>query len=249
MLIASWIAFAVRPDPPVPVDGPIRRLRLSAGVRGSCGRVTRDSHLAREPLFDPACAYVAGWSQPPDGEPTPLMKVPFSLVLAATLAACGGSPAAVTDPTESPAPTSAPTAEPTSTAETTPRATRTARPATPRPATGEVTLDIAVWDDTAANPPPADAEIWVRGEGSWFPDLSFGGDSRALGEYSVGEPGEFYIYPDGRGGSELRVEFVMTPDMVPISGSAQAQTTVEIHDSEVVVIGMAIPDIEATFTR
>lgn len=175
------------------------------------------------------------------------MKLPLLVSLVVGLSGCAGSSGSPTgEPTTSPSPAETPT--PTSpAATTTPRTTPP--PATPEPIAGEVILEIAVWDDTASNPPASDAEVWVRGEGSWYPDLSFGADNRQLGEYRVGEPGEFFIYPDGRSGVEIQVEFVMTADMVPISGSTQAQTVVEIHDSEVVVTGMAIPQLEETYSR
>lgn len=175
------------------------------------------------------------------------MRLPSILLVAIVLAGCGSA-----DTLESPDVTTEPTPELTPAISPTPRPSTpppSPDPATPIPAAGDVTLEIAVWDDTSTNPPAADAEIWVRGEGSWFPDLTFGGDSRDLGDYPLGEPGEFFIYPDGRSGVEIRVEFVMTEEMLPISGSTQAQTTVEIHDAEVVVIGMAIPGTEATYDR
>ena len=54
---------------------------------------------------------------------------------------------------------------------------------------------------------------------------------RQFGTYSVGERGEFLVYPDGPGGSEIRVEFEMQPEM--ISGSTQARSVVEIRDQRV----------------
>ncbi len=104
---------------------------------------------------------------------------------------------------------------------------------------------MTVTDDTEQRPP--EVEIWVRGQGSWYPDLTFGGDVRELGEYPVGEAGEFFVYPDGRDGAEVRVEFVMTPEM--ISGSDRAMTRVEVYDDEVLVWGEAIPGFEQRFDR
>ena len=75
----------------------------------------------------------------------------------------------------------------------------------------------------------------------------FGGDMRQFGKYPVGEPNEFIIYPDGREGTEVRVEFVMQPDM--ISGSDRARTAIEISDTAIVVIGQAIPGVRNSFPR
>jgi hypothetical protein len=47
--------------------------------------------------------------------------------------------------------------------------------------------------------------------------------------------------------ARLRVEFVMQTDM--ISGSDRAKTTIGIGDTEVEVIGEAIPGISKTFSR
>jgi hypothetical protein len=127
-----------------------------------------------------------------------------------------------------------------------PTATRTSA-ATPAPARQTVVLDIAVFDDSVDRPLADDFEVWVRGSGSWYPDVEFGADSRTFGEYQVGEADEFYIYPDGRDATEVRVEFTMQPDM--IAGSDMARTLVEVTDSEVIVIGLAIPDQEQRFSR
>lgn len=108
-------------------------------------------------------------------------------------------------------------------------------------------LEIAVYDDTSSRPLPSTLEIWVEGAGSWFPDMTFGADAKELGSFAIGEPGEFYIYPDGRGGSEIRVAFEMTSEM--ISGSAMSQTIVAISDSDVTVTGQAIPGTEQVYPR
>ena len=110
-----------------------------------------------------------------------------------------------------------------------------------------VVLDIFVSDWTESVPPGDRFEIWVEGSGSWFPDLERRIDSRYFSAYPVGQPGEFFVYPDGRDGTELRVEFVMTSDM--ISGSYRATTYVQVWDGHVLVWGEAIPDFERQFDR
>lgn len=111
-------------------------------------------------------------------------------------------------------------------------------------------LEIAVSDSTDRNLPADDMEIWVRGFGSWYPDLQFGGDGpQATAEFPAGElrTSDFYVYPDGREGSEILVEFRMMDDM--ISGSDQARTWVEIYDTYVEVSGQAIPGGVRTYDR
>lgn len=162
-----------------------------------------------------------------------------TLVLAGMLAtAC----ASVSTSTPAPAPTPVPplTATPAPSAVAAP----SARVATPEAAT-RVLLDVAVSDLTERRSP--DVEIWVRGHGSWYPDLEFGGDVTHLGSFPVGEPDEFFVYPDGRDGKEVGVPFEMKADM--ISGSDRDRTHVEIHDKSVVVWGTAIRDFEITKKR
>ncbi len=106
-------------------------------------------------------------------------------------------------------------------------------------------LEIVVFDWTE-NVPPGDVLVGVGNE-SWQPNLEFGGDLREFGEYKIGLPGSFEVYPDGIGDTQIVVEFVMTDEM--ISGSVMSQTHVEIYDTEILVWGQAIPGLEETFDR
>ena len=91
-----------------------------------------------------------------------------------------------------------------------------------------IDLRIGVYDDTEKRPLQSGIlangkqdnriEFWVRGLGSWYPDLHSGGDVNTLGSFPVGEQQELFIYPDGRDGKEIRVLFRMTKEMN--SGSA-----------------------------
>ncbi len=140
----------------------------------------------------------------------------------------------------------APTPAPTPTGETfraTPTSTPempSAAPVAPRPETRA--LRVAVTDDTDG---PlgglGKVEVWVRGHGSWYPDLRFGGDVRTFDGFTLGKhDGDFFVYPDGRDGAEVRVLLDVPADM--ISGSVRDMVMVEIHRRKVVVIGVPIPD-------
>lgn len=121
----------------------------------------------------------------------------------------------------------------------------------------EIELRIAIFDDSAERPlisglgtsanSGSRAELWVRGYGSWFPDLEFGGDGNTLGSFPIGEEHEFFVYPDGRDGREIRVVFRMTADM--ISGSDRDMIQIGISDTTVTVSGTAIRDFEQQFER
>src|SRR5680860_354379 len=102
----------------------------------------------------------------------------------------------------------------------------------------KVLLEIAVWDEMEKSSAHNRMEIWVKGYGSWFPDLKYGGDKHSLGEFTVGGENEFFFYPKGRDGIEIKVPFKMTNEM--ISGSDQAQTIISVYDNKVEVFGQAI---------
>jgi hypothetical protein len=107
-------------------------------------------------------------------------------------------------------------------------------------------LEIAVFDWTSG-PPPPEPQV-VLGDQSWAPDLECGGDGpESFGSFQVGEPGTFVVYPDGIGGTEIVVGFVMTDEM--ISGSDMSLTHVEIYDKTVLVWGQATPEFEVEFAR
>ena len=165
------------------------------------------------------------------------------------------TPTVAVTPTVEPtgAPTLEPTPEPTPPPTPEPTPTPTASP-TPDSGNGqpgdaqEIDLRVSVFDDSVDRP-LENFEVWVRGYGSWYPDLTFGGDVNTLGAFPVGELQEqnFFIYPDGRDGTEIRVEFEMTADM--ISGSVRDTVIVDVSDTTVTVTGTAIPGITQEFER
>lgn len=137
--------------------------------------------------------------------------------------------------------------EPTTTLETVPTETSVLGNAEVGSGADEVVLELSVFDWTESNPPGA--VTIVIGDQTWNPDLGFGGDGRELGEFEVGVPNSFTVYPDGPGGRGIEIEFVMTEEMAAKSGSDEMMTHVEIHDSEVQAWGHAIPGFEAYYDR
>ena len=110
----------------------------------------------------------------------------------------------------------------------------------------EMSVKLIVWDDTESN--AADnLEIWVKGTGSWYPDLDFGGDTKVTEPFPVYEPQELFIYPDGRDGIEIKVIFTTTKDM--ISGSDRDALIVAIEDNGVIITSVIIDGIEQVFSR
>lgn len=118
---------------------------------------------------------------------------------------------------------------------------------TPAPQPAQtVPLRVALWDDTDTRSAPG-FELWVRGHGSWYPDLSSGGDAKVLGEFPVDALQDLFLYPDGRNGRELVVQFRMTADM--IGGSDRDTLMVRVDDGSVEVVGTAIPETSVMFER
>ncbi|MGB7294206.1 MAG: hypothetical protein WBC70_01325 [Candidatus Aminicenantales bacterium] len=108
-------------------------------------------------------------------------------------------------------------------------------------------LEISIWPKTEKKPLGERTEIWIKGHGSWFPNLKYGGDKRSFGNYKVGEVKEFFLYPDGRNGIEIKVQFKMTAEM--ISGSDAAVILIDIFDDKVEVVGQAIEGRSVVFKR
>ena len=101
----------------------------------------------------------------------------------------------------------------------------------------EISFKLMVWDDTEQKN-AKDLEIWVKGLGSWYPNLEYGGDSNVIGPFPVEEIQKIFIYPDGRNGKEIMVEFIPKKEM--ISQSDRDAIIIEISDEKVIVSGIAI---------
>lgn len=56
-------------------------------------------------------------------------------------------------------------------------------------------------------------EVWLRGVGSWFPDIKFGGDARTFEGRRVGTTDELFWYPLGRDEPEIKVEVSITENL------------------------------------
>lgn len=108
-------------------------------------------------------------------------------------------------------------------------------------------LRVSVFDDTVSRPVDA-LEVWLRGYGSWYPDVSFGSDVVTY-EMAVTEGQPYmFIYPDGRdGGVEIPVTFEIPADFNP--GSVRDMLQVSVSDTTVTVFGTVMPGLELEFAR
>lgn len=110
----------------------------------------------------------------------------------------------------------------------------------------EASIKLNVWNETQTKP-ATDLELWVKGTGSWYPDLEFGADSKTVGPFPIDEPQELFIYPDGRGGPEIKIEFTLTSEM--LSGSDRDAMILIIEDAVITITCTAIEGIEQVFER
>jgi len=109
----------------------------------------------------------------------------------------------------------------------------------------EVSLRVALTDYTENNKP--NPEVWIKGTGSWYPDIEFGGDVFIPTEPFSNENNKIYIYPDGRDGTEIIVEIFVTNEL--ISESVRDTIHIEIYDDSIKILGSSIEEFEKDFER
>ena len=112
----------------------------------------------------------------------------------------------------------------------------------------EVYLRLTVTDETNERPPADDAEVWVRGVGSWWIDLESGSDvleEAGPFRYDTTE-GDIFAYPDGRDGVEIPVVVYFAEDYK--SASVRDMVTIEIHDRAVQISGTPVEAYHDEFT-
>ena len=83
-----------------------------------------------------------------------------------------------------------------------------------------------------------DFELWVRGNGSWFPKLEFGGDVLdSAGPFPAQAllDGNFFIYPFGRDGIEVSVPLYLSSEHIP--DSIRDMLPIVIEDRVLTVYG------------
>ena len=92
-----------------------------------------------------------------------------------------------------------------------------------------ITLRVTVSDETEQRSPTGQTEVWLRGEGSWFPDMAFGGDVRDYSGLAVGSSQEAVFYPFGRDDPEILIDVPITAALCP-NGCARDTLILEIWD-------------------
>jgi len=113
---------------------------------------------------------------------------------------------------------------------------------------------VVVYDDTTTKPLDINAEIWLRGYGSWWitPEIQHGAAGKNLARHEIGKQDTIAIYPDARDGVEILVPFMMTSAMNP-NGSDRDSIIITIKDHSVEVVGLPIEaakgDTTKTFAR
>ena len=106
-------------------------------------------------------------------------------------------------------------------------------------------VGVMVVDETENRPLAPRAEIWVRGNGSWWltPGLREGGGWTAavLRTVRVGIRDTAMLYVDGRDGGEIAVPFMVTASMCP-NGCGRYSIVITITDNAVEVYGEPVSD-------
>jgi hypothetical protein len=74
----------------------------------------------------------------------------------------------------------------------------------------DMTVRVVVYNDTESKPLRPRAEIGARGPGSWWLARDTMQD---ISGRTPGKVDQLAIYPDGRDGNEITVQFQLTPDM------------------------------------
>ena len=92
-----------------------------------------------------------------------------------------------------------------------------------------VALNVVVWDSTELTTAPLGTEVWIRGHGSWFPDLEQGIDSKTFGPFKVGNTTTIYFYPQGREEPEIKIASPITADFCP-QGCPRWSVYLDIQD-------------------
>lgn len=107
-------------------------------------------------------------------------------------------------------------------------------------------------DETENRPLANRAEIWVRGNGSWWltPGLREGGGwtAETLRTVRVGIRDTVMLYVDGRDGGEIAIPFMVTPSMCP-NGCGRDAILITITDNAVEVIGEPVSKAEYVRVR
>lgn len=73
-----------------------------------------------------------------------------------------------------------------------------------RPRSAQVAIRVSAfnWTEQTIR---GKTEVWLRGQGSWFPDLKYGGDVTTFEGRLVGSVDSLFFYPFGRNGPEMMV--------------------------------------------
>ena len=58
---------------------------------------------------------------------------------------------------------------------------------------------------------------------------------------------DMFVYPDGRGGTQIPISFVIPEDFIP--GSTRDMLEVRVSDTTVTVSGTVIPGFDVEFAR
>lgn len=91
-------------------------------------------------------------------------------------------------------------------------------------------------------------EVWLRGQGSWYPDLQYDGDVTTFEGRTVGTVDSVYFYPHGRGGPVLMAPVHIGAEFCP-QGCPRDMLNFEVWDDRYVAWGAGVEGHEIALKR
>lgn len=110
-----------------------------------------------------------------------------------------------------------------------------------------VSLRVSVFNMTEATI-RGKTEVWLRGQGSWFPNLSYGGDVTTFHGRKLGAIDSLYFYPFGRGGPEMMVPIEIDSALCP-QACVRDMVNFEIYSRRFLAWGSPIDGHEIELKR
>lgn len=130
-----------------------------------------------------------------------------------------------------------------------PTATATPESVQPNPPAAPTTVAVRVSvADYTESRPVYRTEVWLRGVGSWHPDLKHGADVRMYPGRRIGGIDTLYFYPAGRDAPELRVPVALADSLCP-AGCDRDAVRLEVWDDRFEVWGPPVPGFSIMVRR
>lgn len=97
---------------------------------------------------------------------------------------------------------------------------------------------VMIFDETESAKLPSSSEVWIRGTGSWWigKESKFGATVKDV-PVPLNRKVDMAVFPDGRGGVELKIPFKLTSDMCT-NACVRDAIRITFSDSNIEVFGL-----------